>query len=86
MLDLLAIEAYEPGKLSDLMRRALNYLHAFWKQLFAYRNDGEYTINTFITTCRQVGVSFRDYFRMLMKELGTGRTDYENLLPMTIGL
>lgn len=64
----------------------LNYLHTFWKQLFAYRNDGEYTINTFISTCRQVGVSFRDYFRRLMKELGTGRTDYENLLPMTIGL
>lgn len=90
------------------------------KQLFAYRNDGEYTIdnlvaertisnmtiqrknslffcsdkgarnsviyNTFISTCRQVGVSFRDYFRKLMKELGTGRTDYENLLPMTIGV
>lgn len=120
MLDLLATEACEPGKLSDLMRRALNYLHTFWKQLFAYRNDGEYTIdnlvaertirnmtiqrknslffcsdkgarnsaiyNTFITTCRQVGVSFGDYFRKLMKELGTGRTDYENLLPMTIGL
>lgn len=33
-----------------------------------------------------VGVSFRDYFRKLMKELGTGRTDYETLLPMTIGL
>ena len=27
------------------MRRALNYLHTFWKQLFAYRNDGEYTID-----------------------------------------
>ena len=88
------------------------------KQLFAYRNDGEYTIdnlaaertirniaiqrknslffcsdkgarnsaiyNTFISTCRQVRVSFRDYFRKLMKELGTGRTDYENLLLMTI--
>lgn len=38
------------------------------------------------STCRQVGVSFRDYFRKLMKELGTGGTDYENLLPMTIGL
>ena len=120
MLDLLATEACEPGKLSDLMRRALNYLHTFWKQLYAYRNDGEYTIdnlvaertirnmtiqrknslffcsdkgarnsaiyNTFISTCRQVGVSFRDYLRKLMKELGTGRTDYENLLPMTIGL
>lgn len=48
------------------------------------RNSAIY--NTFISTCRQVGVSFRDYFRKLMKELGTGRTDYENLLPMTIGV
>ena len=120
MLDLMATEACSPGPLSDLMQRALNYLHTFWKQLFAYRNDGEYTIdnlvaertirnmtiqrknslffcsdkgarnsaiyNTFISTCRQVGVSFRDHFRKLMKELGTGRTDYENLLPMTIGI
>nr|WP_262301809.1 IS66 family transposase [Prevotella sp.] len=22
-----------------------NYLHKFWKQVFAYRNDGEYTID-----------------------------------------
>ena len=48
------------------------------------RNSSIY--NTFISTFRQVGVSFRDYFRKLMKELGTGRTDYENLLPMTIGI
>ena len=80
--------------LSDLMNKALNYLHTFWKQLFAYRNHGEYSIdntaaerairpitvqrknsmffrsvqgvqnsavyNTFIETCKQVGVSFRD--------------------------
>ena len=42
MLDLMATEACSPGKLSDLMQRALNYLHTFWQQLFAYRNDGEY--------------------------------------------
>ena len=40
--------------------------------------------NTFIETCRQVGVSFRDYFCRLLRELKKGRTDYENLLPMTI--
>ena len=28
--------------------------------------------------------SFRDYFCRLLKELKKGRTDYENLLPMTI--
>lgn len=104
--------------LSDLMNKALNYLHTFWKQLFAYRNHGEYSIdntaaerairpitvqrknsmffrsvqgvqnsavyNTFIETCKQVGVSFRDYFCKLLREIKKGRTDYENLLPMTI--
>ena len=30
---------------SDLMLIALNYLHKFWDQLFAYRKDGEYTID-----------------------------------------
>lgn len=117
LFDLLALPKDEK---SDLMQRALNYLHSFWKQLFAYRNNGEYTIdnlaaerairpltvqrknslffgstkgavnsavyNTFIETCKQVGISFRDYFRAVMKELGSGREDYENLLPMTIGI
>lgn len=48
MLDLMATEAFNPGTLSDLMRRALNYLHTFWKQLFAYRHDGEYTIDNLV--------------------------------------
>ena len=48
MLDLIATEACSPGKLSDLMQRALNYLHTFWKQLFAYRNDGEYMIDNLV--------------------------------------
>lgn len=103
---------------SELMSKALNYLKTFWSQIFAYRNDGEYSIdnlpaeralrpvtvqrknslffgsvkgiqnsaiyNTFIETCKQVGVSFRDYFCRLLRELKKGRTDYENLLPMTI--
>ena len=103
---------------SELMSKALNYLKNFWNQIFAYRNDGEYSIdnmaaerairpitvqrknslffgsvkgiqnsaiyNTFIETCKQVGISFRDYFCRLLRELKKGRTDYENLLPMTI--
>ena len=103
---------------SELMSKALNYLKNFWNQIFAYRNDGEYSIdnmaaerairpitvqrknslffgsvkgiqnsaiyNTFIETCKQVGVSFRDYFCRLLRELKKGRTDYVNLLPMTI--
>ena len=103
---------------SELMSKALNYLKTFWNQIFAYRNDGEYSIdnmaaeratrpitvqrknslffgsvkgiqnsaiyNTFIETCKQAGVSFRDYFCRLLKELKKGRTDYGNLLPMTM--
>ena len=103
---------------SELMSKALNYLKTFWNQIFAYRNDGEYSIdnmaaeratrpitvqrknslffgsvkgiknsaiyNTFIETCKQAGVSFRDYFCRLLREFKKGRTDYENLLPMTI--
>ena len=29
----------------ELMQKALNYMNAFWKQLFRYRNDGNYTID-----------------------------------------
>ena len=42
MYDLLALP--EKDK-SPLQRKALNYLHKYWKQLFSYRNDGEYTID-----------------------------------------
>ena len=42
--------------------------------------------NTFIQTCKQVGVSFRQYFKALLKAVKSGRTDYENLLPITICL
>jgi len=31
--------------LGDMMRKALNYLHNYWQQLFAYRLDGRYTID-----------------------------------------
>ena len=30
---------------SELMGKALNYLKNFWNQIFAYRNDGEYSID-----------------------------------------
>ena len=117
MYDLLALPENET---SPLLRRALNYLHKFWKQLFAYRNDGEYTIdnmaaerairpmtvqrknslffgstkgairsaiyNTFIETCKQAKISFQQFFCKYLSELKKGRTDYENLLPMTICL
>ena len=117
MYDLLALPEKDT---SPLLRKALNYLHKFWKQLFAYRNDGEYTIdnmaaerairpmtvqrknslffgstqgalrsviyNTFIETCKQAKISFQQFFCKYLAELKKGRTDYENLLPMTICL
>ena len=117
LFDLLALPESE---MSDLMQRALKYLHSFWKQLFNYRKNGGYTIdnlaaerairpltvqrknslffcstqgesnsatyNTFIETCKQMDISFKDYFRRVMKELQAGRVDYENLLPQTIDL
>ena len=98
--------------------KVLNYLKSFWTQIFAYRNDGEYSIdnmaaerairpitvqqknslflgsvkgiqnsaiyNTFIETCKQAEVSFRDYLCKLLRGLKKGRMDYENLFPMTI--
>lgn len=117
LYDLLALP--EEGK-SDLMRTALKYLHKFWAHLFAYRKDGEYTIdnlaaerairsltaqrrnslffcsrksalrsavyNTLIETCKRAGISFRSFFCKYMTEIRKGRTDYGNLLPMTISL
>ena len=117
MYDLLALPEKDT---SPLLRKALNYLRKFWKQLFAYRNDGEYTIdnmaaerairpmtvqrknslffgstkgalrsaiyNTFIETCKQAKISFQQFFCTYLAELKKGRTDYENLLPMTICL
>jgi len=40
--------------------------------------------NTSKETYKHAGVSFRDYFCKLLRELKKGRTDYENFLPMTI--
>ena len=89
------------------MSKALNYLKNFWNQIFAYRNDGEYSIdnmaaerairpitvqrknslffgsvkgiqnsaiyNTFIETCKQAGVSFRDYFLQAAQRIKKGK-------------
>ena len=33
---------------SDLMLRAFNYMRTFLKQIFAYRDDGEYSIDNTI--------------------------------------
>lgn len=105
--------------LGDLMQKAVNYLQSFWKQLMAWRNDGNYSIDnniaersirpitlqrkssllfgsskgvemsaiyhTIIETCRQNGINARRYLQRFFQEIINGRTDYANLLPMTIG-
>ena len=35
-------------EVTDLMWRALKYLQTFWKNLFAYRNNGDYTIDNLV--------------------------------------
>ena len=105
--------------LGYLMLKAVNYLQSFWKQLMAWRNDGNYSIDnnlaersirpltvqrknslmfgsekgvlistiyhTIIETCKLAGKSPRRFMERFFHEINTGRTDYQNLLPMTIG-
>lgn len=109
-----------PETISALLQEAITYLDNAWDQVFAYRKNGDFTIdnmaaeraikplanqrknslfycsesgarnaatfNTFIQTCKQMGVPFMSYFKKVMDELKNGRTDYENLLPATIQL
>ncbi len=42
--------------------------------------------HTIIATCKMQGVSVLQYFKMFFQAIVNGRRDYENLLPMTIGL
>ena len=52
-------------------------------------NDGaEVSViyHTFIETCKMCGVSTLEYFKQFFKAIMQGRTDYENMLPMTIGI
>ena len=42
--------------------------------------------HTFIATCQMMGMSVLKYFKSLFSAIAKGRTDYENMLPMTISL
>ncbi len=42
--------------------------------------------HAFIETCKMCGVSTLEYFKQFFKAIMQGRTDYENMLPMTIGI
>ena len=41
---------------------------------------------TLLSTCRMNGLSALEYLKKFFREVVNGRRDYENLLPMTIGL
>lgn len=41
--------------------------------------------HTIIETCKLAGKSQRRFMERFFHEINTGRTDYQNLLPMTIG-
>ena len=71
----------ENAHLGDMMQKALRYLNTFWKQLFTYSFN-----HTFIATCQMMGMSVLKYFKSLFSAIAKGRTDYENMLPMTISL
>ena len=61
----------------DKVWRALNYFYNFWDQIFAYRHDGEYSIdNTFISTCQQKCRNFRDFFVDYVRAWNRGRRDF----------
>ena len=42
--------------------------------------------HTFIETCKMCGVLTLEYYKEFFKAIMQGRTDYENMLPMTIGI
>lgn len=41
---------------------------------------------TLLSTCRANGISALAYLKKFFREVVKGRRDYENLLPMTIGI
>ncbi len=42
--------------------------------------------HTIISTCKMHGISVLEFFKKFFREIMAGRRDYENLLPMTIGI
>ena len=111
---------FDQSPQGDLMRKAINYMNTFWKQLFRYRNDGNYSIDnslaercirpmalerknslffcstegakasaifhTIIETCKQLGVSAREYIKKFLDEVSAGRSDWKNLTPSRLSI
>ena len=42
--------------------------------------------HTLLSTCQMNGLSALEYLKIFFHEIVKGRKDYENLLPMTIGI
>lgn len=65
-----------------LTRERSNSIH------FASHRGAEVSaiFHTIFSTCRMAGVSALDYLKQFFEAMLSGRTDYDNLLPSTIGL
>ena len=56
--------------------------------IFGSHDGAEISViyHTFIQACKMCGVSTLEYFKQFFKAIMQGRTDYENMLPMIIGI
>ena len=45
----------------ELLTKALHYLHIYWKPLFAYLNDGSYSIDNLIVSSVLLQVNVRTF-------------------------
>ena len=75
---------------NSLAERALRTLTVERKNSLTFGSHAGVEISviyhTFIQTCKMCGVSTLEYFKKFFTAIMQGRTDYENMLPMTIGL
>ena len=55
----------QKAHLGDMMQKALNYLHNYWRQLFAYRQDGRYTIDNNIVDLNSATLQFNFIYKFL---------------------
>ena len=78
------------GRKNSLAERTLRPMTVERKNslTFGSHDGAEVSViyHTFIETCKMCGVSTLEYFKEFFKAIMQGRTDYENMLPMTIGI
>ncbi len=73
------------------MRSKYSSLEERFSEEHKLRKSAEHRIvsaacHTLISICRMNGTSAQNYLKTLFREIVKGRRDYENLLPMTIGI